>query len=276
MKIYIIPNFSKEKTALTLKNTVKKLQSLGMEIIFSEKISSEYNHCIMLEDEAFRTADLIIVIGGDGSIIHAAKKAADYNKSVLGINCGRLGFLSGLEYDETDLLDAVNSGDFTIENRNMMIAEFQSEGKKYKEEFLNDAVISKGAISRIIDVSVNFSDSKVCYRADGVIIATSTGSTAYSLSAGGPIVAPELDVTVVTPISAHSFQNKSIVLNSAEKLTVTNNSPKNTSVYLSIDGEQAYKIDTNQSVTFLKSDRQVKLVKIAKKSFFETLSNKLV
>lgn len=276
MKVYIIPNFLKEKTDVCLKNTYDKLISLDNEIIFSENICCGYKATYLSENDAFFACDYVIVIGGDGSIIHEAKKAAQYNKSVLGINCGRLGYLSGIEADEIDKLEAIQEGKYFIENRSMMVAEFESGQKKYKEEFLNDAVVSKGAISRIIDVSVNFQDSSVNYRADGVIVATSTGSTAYSLSAGGPIVSPELDVTIVTPISAHSFQNKSIVLPTNEKLSIKNISPSNTEVYLSIDGEEVYKIDSESVVSFSKSPHQVKLIKIAKKSFFDTLANKIV
>ena len=157
-----------------------------------------------------------------------------------------------------------------------MCAEFVSDGKRYKKEFLNDAVVSKGTLSRIIDVGAEFSDSSVHYRADGVIVSTPTGSTAYSMAAGGPIVAPELDVMIITPISAHSFQNRSIVLGAGEKIELVNESEPDNEVYISIDGEESYRLNAGARVAVKRAERTVKLIRIENKPFFKTLANKII
>ena len=276
MKVFIIPNFQKQKTAAVFKETVAILGELGAETIVTEQNAGGNFGTVMSEEEAFAVCDAVIAIGGDGSIIHAAKKASGYGKALLGINCGRVGYLSGLESGSLGKLKAFVNGEYSVENRNMMCAEFVSDGKRYKKEFLNDAVVSKGTLSRIIDVGAEFSDSSVHYRADGVIVSTPTGSTAYSMAAGGPIVAPELDVMIITPISAHSFQNRSIVLGAGEKIELVNESEPDNEVYISIDGEESYRLNAGARVAVKRAERTVKLIRIENKPFFKTLANKII
>lgn len=275
MKIYLVPNFEKNKTKEVFDKASQILLNLGAEIIVSDESISNSQYIFLNENEAFYTCDYVVVIGGDGTIIHTAKKSAVYNKAVLGINCGRVGYLAGLEPENLEKLSHLLEGKCKIEARNILKASFDNEGKVLSLPFLNDAVITRGSISRMIDVSVGFGESKIDYRADGVIISTATGSTAYSMAAGGPIVDPELNAILVTPISAYSLTNRPLVLNNSEQLTITNNSDLQNDVYLSVDGESSYKIISGDKVIISNSSLSAKLIKIDNISFFDTLSDKL-
>ena len=275
MKILVISNFSNQKAGGVYVETVNVLLKLGCEVIVTSESDKISNETVMRCSDAYKKCDRVIAIGGDGSIIHVAKKAAAYRKPVLGINCGRLGYLSGLEADNLSRLNDFVSGNYTVECRSMLTAEFTLRGKKVKKSFLNDAVIAKGAISRMVDLKVGFDNNFVDYHADGVIVSTSTGATAYSMSAGGPIVAPDLDLILVTPISAHSFHNRSIALSVNTPLSITNNTERHSDVYLSIDGEQAFKLGKNDVVTISRSPLTAQIIKIDNVPFFETLSNKI-
>ena len=275
MKIYLVPNFNKEKTKEVFDKVTDILLSEGCEILISDITQQNSNYIYLSEAEALFNCDYVLVIGGDGTIIHTAKKAAIYNKSVLGINCGRVGYLAGLEIKNLDKILCLFSGEFKIESRNILNASFNNDGVLLSLPFLNDAVITRGSISRMIDVSVGFNDSSIDYRADGVIISTATGSTAYSMAAGGPIVDPKLNAIIVTPISAYSLSNRPLVLNNSEELTITNISDVQNEVYISVDGENSYKINQYEKITISNSTLIARLIKIDNVSFFDTLSEKL-
>lgn len=275
MKIYLVPNFNKEKTPAVFNDVIAFLKKHGAEITVSDEALIDNEFVFLSEREALCECDMVIVIGGDGSIIHTAKKAAVHNKAVLGINCGRVGFLSGLESKNTESISRIFNGIYKTERRDILTASFECDGKSYNLPFLNDAVISRGTVSRMIDLEVGFGDNSIDYRADGVIISTSTGATAYSMAAGGPIVDPELNAMIVTPISAHSFKNRSIVLKNSEKLTVTNTSGDDNDVFITIDGEESFKLESNYNVTISRSELVARLIKIDNTSFFNTLSDKL-
>ncbi len=276
MRIYLIPNFQKERTRDTLQKTAELLRGLGAELLASFEQCKALGCTPVTEEEGFSHADTVIAIGGDGSIIHAAKTASLYNKAVLGINCGRVGYLSGLEPESLDKLKALLSGDYIVESRRMLSAEFMSEGAEQRLCILNDAAVTRGRLSRMIDVGVGFGETSINYRADGVIVATPTGSTAYSMAAGGPIVAPELDVMIITPVSAHSFQNRPIVLGTDEPISLINRSATDNEVYISVDGEAPYLLSAGAEVKILRSEHTVKLIKIENRPFVETLAKKII
>lgn len=275
MKIYLVPNFIKEKTKYVFKKCTEILLNLSCELIVSDQTILSDDYIYMKENDAFYNCDIVIVIGGDGTIIHTAKKASVYNKAVLGINCGKVGFLAGLEIDNLSRLNCLIEGDYKIESRNILKASFVVNDNIVSLPFLNDAVVIRGSVSRMIDVSVGFGESCVDYRADGVIISTATGSTAYSMAAGGPIVDPELNAILVTPISAFSLSNRSLVLKNSEQLTITNNSDPNNDVFISLDGENSYKIESGNKIVISNSSLIANLIKIDNVSFFDTLSDKL-
>lgn len=280
MKISIFPNFNNDGVLQTCEEICKELDKLGVEYSVAKCNESDETGTLPLffdTDELIENCDIVIVVGGDGTTLNVAKAASLHNKLTLGINAGRLGFMSGLERDELSLLNRLVSGDYEVEKRMMIDARLMSENGTQNFICLNDAVITRGDLARLIDVTVK-SDGRVITknRADGMIIATPTGSTAYSMAAGGPVVSPDNSCFVVTPICPHSLVNRSIVFSSDKELEITVENDKNNTSYLSIDGEKSVTVTKNSKIIISKSEYVAKLIKIKPDSFYEILNKKLL
>ena len=235
MKISIFPNFNNDGVLQTCEEICKELDKLGVEYSVAKCNESDETGTLPLffdTNELIENCDIVIVVGGDGTTLNVAKAASLHNKLTLGINAGRLGFMSGLERDELSLLNRLVSGEYEVEERMMINARLMSENGIQNFICLNDAVITRGDLARLIDVTVK-SDGRVITknRADGMIIATPTGSTAYSMAAGGPVVSPDNSCFVVTPICPHSLVNRSIVFSSDKELEITVENDKNNTSY---------------------------------------------
>lgn len=219
-------------------------------------------------------ADMFIAIGGDGTIMHIAKQAADKGIPVLGINSGKLGFLAGMEMDEIHLLQHLFDGEYQIEER--MLLDVVVDGCKGKYLAMNEAVVSRGGLSRLIDLTVTSDDNDVMqYRADGILVATPTGSTAYSLSAGGPVVDPRVACLLLTPICPHSLYARSHVFKDDTVLRVqTENTSRDT--FLTVDGEAEVQICAGGTVTVKKSPLTARLVRLKTQSFQDVLQEKMI
>ena len=280
MKISIFPNFNNDGVLQTCEEICKELDKLGVEYSVAKCNESDETGTLPLffdTDELIENCDIVIVVGGDGTTLNVAKAASLHNKLTLGINAGRLGFMSGLERDELSLLNRLVSGEYEVEERMMINARLMSENGVQNFICLNDAVITRGDLARLIDVTVK-SDGRVITknRADGMIIATPTGSTAYSMAAGGPVVSPDNSCFVVTPICPHSLVNRSIVFSSDKELEITVENDKNNTSYLSIDGEKSVTVTKNSKIIISKSEYVAKLIKIKPDSFYEILNKKLL
>ena len=280
MKISIFPNFNNDGVLQTCEEICKELDKLGVEYSVAKCNESDETGTLPLffdTDELIENCDIVIVVGGDGTTLNVAKAASLHNKLTLGINAGRLGFMSGLERDELSLLNRLVSGEYEVEERMMINARLMSENGIQDFICLNDAVITRGDLARLIDVTVK-SDGRVITknRADGMIIATPTGSTAYSMAAGGPVVSPDNSCFVVTPICPHSLVNRSIVFSSDKELEITVENDKNNTSYLSIDGEKSVTVSKNSKIIISKSEYVAKLIKIKPDSFYEILNKKLL
>mgnify|MGYP004453807215 FL=1 len=280
MKISIFPNFNNDGVLQTCEEICKELDKLGVEYSVAKCNESDETGTLPLffdTDELIENCDIVIVVGGDGTTLNVAKAASLHNKLTLGINAGRLGFMSGLERDELSLLNRLVSGDYEVEKRMMIDARLMTENGIQDFICLNDAVITRGDLARLIDVTVK-SDGRVITknRADGMIIATPTGSTAYSMAAGGPVVSPDNSCFVVTPICPHSLVNRSIVFSSDKELEITVENDKNNTSYLSIDGEKSVTVTKNSKIIISKSEYVAKLIKIKPDSFYEILNKKLL
>lgn len=280
MKISIFPNFNNDGVLQTCEEICKELDKLGVEYSVAKCNESDETGTLPLffdTDELIENCDIVIVVGGDGTTLNVAKAASLHNKLTLGINAGRLGFMSGLERDELSLLNRLVSGEYEVEERMMINARLLSENGAQDFICLNDAVITRGDLARLIDVTVK-SDGRVITknRADGMIIATPTGSTAYSMAAGGPVVSPDNSCFVVTPICPHSLVNRSIVFSSDKELEITVENDKNNTSYLSIDGEKSVTVTKNSKIIISKSEYVAKLIKIKPDSFYEILNKKLL
>ena len=238
MRVGILPNLDKRGSAEVVEKLSDIFKNEGIEAFLPENISvGDFKR--LPENELYKTADLIITIGGDGTIIRYAKRAAYDNKPVLGINAGRVGYLANIEQNELSLLSKLKSGEYFVEKRMMLSVSVCENGKTIGEyNALNDAVITSGFISRIIDISVFLGRDSISYRADGLIISTPTGSTAYSMSAGGPIIDPLTENMCITPICSHSLSAKPILLGADNTIKLKAYSKKRTDIYLTVDGRK--------------------------------------
>ena len=228
------------------------------------------------EPDIYNACDFIMVVGGDGTILRIAGQASLYQKPVLGVNCGTVGFMSELEPDELELVKAVKYGNFTLDDRSMLdIQVFNSIHEEvYSTVALNEAVVTKGFFNRVIPLSVIVDGQEVFqFSGDGVIVTTPTGSTAYSLAAGGPILAPSSDCLAVTPICPHSLTIKSFVISAASIVTIMPEY-KGHQVFLSPDGD-TYELRSGDRVVVQRSKRTFSLLRIKGQGFYEIIRQKL-
>jgi len=229
-------------------------------------------------DKAMSLCDCAIAIGGDGTTLNIAKKAAFLNKSALGINAGRLGFMSGIERDELSLLTKLINKEYIIDERAMLKATIEKDGEVLSSHHcLNDIVVSRGNFARLIDVTITCDGRSVSnMRSDGVIISTPTGSTAYSMAAGGPVVSPEADCIIETPICPHSLMDRSIIFSADKELIVTANNDQNNSPIMTVDGQEAVNLTPGCQIHIKKSDITTKLIKLKPENFYEILNKKII
>ena len=227
--------------------------------------------------EELKTADLLLCFGGDGTILHAAKDALPYDIPVLGVNLGSVGFMAELEHGELELLTRLAEKKYTIEHRMLLdVAVRRGREVLFRDLALNDAVVTKGAVARVIDLSVRGDGVHVYeFSGDGVILATPTGSTAYSMSAGGPIVEPTAENILVTPICAHSLQAKPLVMGRDRVVSVRIGRQARKTAYLSVDGGRAFRLSGGDVVEVRRSRRVTRLVRLMDHSFYEIIDQKL-
>lgn len=273
MKVAVIPNYQTTDS----KETVEQVRAALNE--------RHIDFCIP-QDKAFpprdmeacmADCDVVLALGGDGTILHCAKRAATVGKPVLGINSGRLGFMAGLERNELDQLDRLLTGEYTVEHRMLLDVTVCSAGGEVHGCALNEAVVSRGALSRMMEVQVeNHGKPVAAYEADGVIVATPTGSTAYSLSAGGPMVDPSIRCVLLTPICSHSLHARPYILGDDAEVTLKTNHRPDVSVFVTVDGEEAIPVPEDGVVRIKRSQTEVALIRMNERSFCEILNEKLL
>ena len=221
-------------------------------------------------------ADLLIVLGGDGTLIAASRLENPRSVPILPVNLGGLGFLTSVTFEELyPILDEVFSGKNRISERVMLDVEVVRGGAIVeRQRALNDAVINKGALSRILDLELTINGQFVCnYKADGLILSTPTGSTAYSLSAGGPIVYPLVEALVVTPICPHTLTNRPLVVPDAARIEVAAHGQD--AVYLTVDGQVGLKLEPGDCVVATRAAERLRLVRPERQTYYEILRDKL-
>jgi len=221
--------------------------------------------------------DMVLVLGGDGTLLSVARLLEGTDQPILGINLGSLGFLTELGLDELfGSLERVLEGEYTIETRVRLEASHHREGEQIGHyQVLNDVVINKGALARIIDLEAYVDDQKVTnYQADGLIISTPTGSTAYSLAAGGPIIEPTLDVIVISPICPHTLTNRPLVIPGGSRVELCLRSDSG-AVFLTLDGQEGKRLNQGDCVRVRASDKKVHLMRTGARNFYDVLSTKL-
>ena len=276
-KITVIPNPGKDEGFKVTRTVLLKLSELGFTPCVDEKYGLTDLCGIEIYNSPPREAELIVVIGGDGSVIDASVLAVELDIPLLGINLGKVGYLVEVDPDSLDKLELIKSGKYEIEEKMLLSVKkcSQSGECECSDRFaVNDIVVSHDNYFGISDFMVeNQREDRVRFRADGVIVSTPQGSTAYSLSAGGPIISHTLDSITVTPVCPHSFFNRAIVYGPEERIKISNSA--DSILNISIDGRFFAQLLQNECCVVEKSEKRFKMITFGESNAFSTLSKKI-
>ena len=277
MQGYIIPTLGKANSRACTFAVARVMEKCGITAVMPEAMQREFPIRSVLfqpKEQGLKNSDFIIAIGGDGTILHIAQDAVRYDVPVLGINAGRVGFLATIEREETELIAKIASGDYQIENRMLIEASVGTENCWA----VNDIVLTRGEYSRIVDIDI-LCDGNPIYslRGDGVILSTPTGSTAYAMSAGGPVVDPSIQSISLSPICPYSLFSRTILFAPERKLTLCAKHVNNDSdLILSADGSLGIKVPIGKDIQVQRSQKVFRLIRFAGKGFYEVLNQKLM
>lgn len=279
MTVMISPNPDKQLADVIAVRAAQILLNHGSHVLMREELQASCNTMgvsYLPEKECLQQADVILTIGGDGTILHEANLTLEYKKPILGVNLGRCGFLATCEVDEMETkLAAVARGEYSLDSRMLLYARVLGEDN-WKGHALNDVVVTKGRLQQAIDFSIYCDDILVeHYRGDGVIVATPTGSTAYSLAAGGPILDSQTKGVVVTPICPHSLASPAMVFAQERKLNVCVGQVADDEVFISCDGGIGYPLKAGATAEIRLSDQNVKLITFGRADQFQAIDQKL-
>lgn len=274
MKIAIAPNPAKKQAPSLAEEAARVLSAAGCETV---TISGMYQEDPQRREavQLMKDCDILLAVGGDGTIISAAKLTAELNKPLLGLNAGKLGFTAGLEPREMHLLSRLAKGRWHEERRMMLEVTLCADEEQRRFYALNDAVVS-AELAKIVEYRMAIEENPgYLYRADGFIVATPTGSTAYSLSAGGPVIEPTMDCMIYTPICPHSLFNRSVVFAPATRMVV--DIPRNRSrLFLTVDGAGPVELRAGHRLVFARARRYARFIKLANSNFYDILNQKLL
>ena len=279
MKIAVIPNVEKPQAVRCAFEISKLLQSLNVQIIMPSWVEIDNEDCSIIQADSYERifclCDCAVTVGGDGTIIHSARFAALSNKPIIGVNLGRIGYVAELEPTEINLLSQLVTGEYDTKERMMLdVTVIHKDGSTESYLAVNDAVISRGSLSCIIDLDVYVDSEKICnYRADGILFSTPTGSTAYALSAGGPVIDPYLSLIELTPVCPHSLTARTVVFADNTVISVKCNSPD--SSYLTVDGQISVKLQDSDILRIGKSEHKLLMNVIKTKNFYKVAGEKL-
>ena len=283
MKVILSPNPYRDKGMTAVRAAERILKDSGIEcsicLPFKPDEAFKLPQDMTVRDihSEIKTADMLISFGGDGTILHSARLARTHDIPILGVNLGSVGFMAELEVSELNQLTRLAEGKYTCESRMMLDVRIIRDGRSiFHDTTLNDVAITKGAMARVIDIAVFGDRVKIMeYSGDGVIVATPTGATAYSMSAGGPIVEPTAENIIITPICAHDLLTKSIVLGKERLVDIKVGHLARKSAYLSADGGRAFRLSSGDIVELRASNQKIRLVRMTGRSFYEILNQKL-
>lgn len=281
-KVILAPNPYRDTNFQTVRNAIQILKDSGLDVRLCLPFDVDKTYELPKDLRFYRlerelpTADMLICFGGDGTILHMAKAATRNDIPILGVNIGTMGFMAELESSELQELSRIAAGDYTVDERMMLEVTVQrNRDIIFHDICLNDAVITKGAIARIVHLWVKCDGIQAIEcGGDGVIIATPSGSTAYNLSAGGPIVEPDAKNIIITPICSHDIASRGIVVSDNRAISVGLNQNARRNAYLSVDGGKALRINHGDSVTVRKSPLVTKLVHLKNRSFYDVVNTK--
>lgn len=280
--IILSPNPYRDKDFQTLRNALTVLKDAGIEtrVCLPFEVDRTYNLPRDIRfsrmDRELQNASMIICFGGDGTLLHMAKTATRHGLPVLGVNIGTMGFMAELESSELSQLSRLATGDYAIDDRMMLdVTVRRDRDIIFHDLCLNDVAITKGAVARIVHLEVKCDDVQALEcGGDGIIVATPTGSTAYSLSAGGPIVEPDAHSILITPICAHDVASRCIVASDRRTVSVSMTQNARRNAYLSVDGGKALRMNMGDVATIRKSELCTKLVRLKDRSFYDVVNMK--
>lgn len=227
-------------------------------------------------EQVIRTCDIAVTVGGDGTIIHNAKHAAFYDRPLLGVNLGRVGFVANIEPSELDELSGLLSGSYQIQERMLLDITIEKDGELHRYTAVNEAALHRDSLSSMVDISVSLDGERIItYRADGMLFSTPTGSTAYSFSAGGPVLQPDLACILLTPVCPHALSSRQVVFGADAVLTAEVMPGSDQKCYMTVDGQNYVAISSDDRITVRRSDRKLKLIILKEKNFYTLLNEKL-
>ena len=281
-KVILTPNPYRDQNFKTMRSAIEILQQEGMDTRICLPFEVDKTFALPKDlkfsrlDRELQTASMVICFGGDGTILHMAKAATRHGLPILGVNIGTMGFMAELESTELDQLARLATEEYTLDNRMMLDVTVERDRSIiFHDICLNDVVITKGAIARIVHLAVNCDGTQVMEcGGDGIIVATPTGSTAYSLSAGGPIVEPEAKSILITPICAHDVASRCFVASDNRVITVSLSQNARRNAFLSVDGGKAVRINSGDVITIRKSGLVTKLIRLKDRSFYDVVNMK--
>ena len=281
-KVILTPNPYRDKNFATVREAMDILRDAGMDVKLCLPFDIDRSYDLPKDlyfsrlDREMQDADFVICFGGEGTILHMAKAATRKGIPILGVNIGTMGFMAELESTELDKLAKLAKGEYTLDSRMMLDVTVQRERDIiFHDICLNDVVVTKGAVARIVHLEVKCDGVRAMESGgDGIIVSTPTGSTAYSYSAGGPIVEPEARNIIITPICAHEIGSRSIVASDKRVITVEMVQNARRNAYLSADGGRAVRLNMGDVATIKKSNLETKLVRLKDRSFYDVVSAK--
>ena len=276
MKISLIVNKNKARALEVADSVVKELSPLDVELLSCEDCPVPDTTVKATAEEAVRSCDIAVTIGGDGTIIHNAKFAAAYNKPLLGVNLGRVGFVANIEPDETRELKKLVTGEYRVQKRMLLDITVEQGGAKRRFTAVNEAVLQRDTRSNMVDMSVSLHGERIIsYRADGMLFSTPTGSTAYSFSAGGPVIEPDMRCILLTPICPQALSSRQAVFGENAVLSAKVYPVSDLSCYMTVDGQYHIPIFSDDIVTVQRSPKELQLIILKEKNFYTLLNEKL-
>jgi len=272
MRIGLVVHTHRDDARAFAGRTAAYLKKSGVTVLAEDGLEEKING-VTAFSRAQEPPEVVVSLGGDGTLLRGVQYAIQWRVPLLGINMGRVGFLSEIEPEAMrEALDALISGDYTLEERSLL--QVASGGERWLA--LNDVVVSRGGYARLISVTTTVDDETAGrYHADGVIIATPTGSTGYSLSAGGPVISPRVDCMVITPVCAHSLQHRPVIVDGSAMIRLMLGSDAEQTASLQVDGQSRSRLTAGGTVTVCKAQETIRLIRLKPGRFFQLVRDKL-
>lgn len=279
MKVGIVGKIENNEVVELTRVLVEKFIAHDIEVYLENKLADlvKYNKSAELGN-IYKHSEVVIVLGGDGTFLGVSRILSGTDIPIVGINMGNLGFLTEVTREEAiELVDIIANGSYEVENREMISAKVIRGNKQFcSYDVLNDVVISRGKISRVVDLALEIDDKQIStFKSDGLILATPSGSTAYSLSAGGPIVFPALPLMIITPICPHTLTNRPLVV-SNKRIVRVRSLTDTTQLHLTLDGQISFDLMAGDVVEVTKSKKSIKFIRSPFRDYFSILKTKLM